>query len=121
MPTVSSLLALALALSACSAQNTSPVKSCLGQTTGTPCEFEVRNSLAGIGIKVGVATGQCCRLSTVSPSNHHESLLVSSFQCIQYRVAWLSEQTIDDKLTGLYYLSISVRLELCKTSMVGSE
>jgi hypothetical protein len=63
MPTTPSLLTLALALSACSAQNPIPAKSCLGQPDGTPCTIEIKtDSGAGTEAKVGVATGQCYAL-----------------------------------------------------------
>jgi hypothetical protein len=63
MPTPTSLLTLALALSTCSAQTPIPVQNCLGQPDGTPCTVEIKTDThAGSEAKVGTATGQCYAL-----------------------------------------------------------
>jgi hypothetical protein len=79
MHTTSSLLALALALSVCWAQDTVPAESCANQDIGTPCTIKVKTDLnVGVAIKGGVATGQSLQLSFGSDGSD----FVSSLQCI---------------------------------------
>jgi hypothetical protein len=94
MPTTSSLLTLALALSACSAQDTMPVKSCLGQLDGTPCTVEIKTDpRAGTEAKVGVATGQCYALVPGTQEAGFVSLSRFVEECVAGKRLWMIEYT----------------------------